>query len=55
MKLTPQCGSAVVDGLNEALLPKAAEAKLLRTNRTGVDTTVVAANVAYPTVSGSSS
>ncbi len=49
MKLTTRCGSAAVDGLNEALLAKAAEAKLLRTNRIRVDTTVVPANVAYPT------
>ena len=42
-----------VDGLNEALLAKAAEAKLLRTNRVRADTTVVPANVAYPTDSGS--
>ena len=33
MKLTTRCGSAAVDGLNEALLAKAAEAKLLRTTR----------------------
>ena len=52
MKLTTRCGSAAVDGLNEALLATAAEAKLLRTNRIRVDTTVVAANVAYPTDSG---
>ncbi|WP_459758580.1 transposase, partial [Mycobacterium riyadhense] len=49
MKLTTRCGSAAVDGLNEVLLAKAAEAKLLRTNRIRVDTTVVPANVAYPT------
>ena len=52
MKLTTRCGSAAIDGLNEALLAKAAEAKLLRTNRIRVDTTVVPANVAYPTDSG---
>jgi len=52
MKLTTRCGSAAVDGLNEALLAKAAEAKLLRTTRIRVDTTVVAANVVYPTDSG---
>jgi IS5 family transposase len=52
MKLTTRCGSAAVDGLNVALLAKAAEAKLLRTNRVRADTTVVAANVAYPTDSG---
>jgi transposase, IS5 family len=48
MKLTTRCGSAAVEGLNEALLAKAAEAKLLRTNRVRVDTTVVPSNVAYP-------
>jgi transposase, IS5 family len=52
MKLTTRCGSAAVDGLNEALLAKAAAAKLLRTHPIRVDTTVVAANVAYPTDSG---
>jgi len=52
MKLTTRCGSAAVDGLNEALLAKAAEAKLLRTTRLRADTTVVAANVSYPTDSG---
>jgi len=52
MKLTTRCGSAAVDGLNEALLAKAAEAKLLRTSRVRADTTVVAANVCYPTDSG---
>jgi IS5 family transposase len=46
IKLTTRCGSAAVDGLNEALLARAAEAKLLRTNRIRADTT---ANVAYPT------
>jgi IS5 family transposase len=52
MKLTTRCGSAAVDGLNEALLAKAAEAKLLRTSRVRADTTVVPANVSYPTDSG---
>ncbi len=52
MKLTTRCGSAAIDGLNEALLAKAAEAKLLRTNRVRADTTVVPANVAHPTDSG---
>jgi transposase, IS5 family len=52
MKLTTRCGSAAVDGLNEALLAKAAEAKVLRTNRVRADTTVVPANVCYPTDSG---
>jgi transposase, IS5 family len=52
MKLTTRCGIAAVDGCNEALLAKAAEAKLLRTTRLRADTTVVPADVAYPTDSG---
>ena len=39
-------------GLNEALWAKAAGAKLLRTARVRADTTVIAANVAYPTDAG---
>lgn len=46
MKLTTRCGSAAVEGLNEALLAKATEAKVLRTNRVRADTKVVAAKVA---------
>ena len=52
MKLTTRCGSTAVDGLNEALLAKAVEAKVLRMSKIRVDTTVVPANVAYPTDSG---
>ncbi len=52
MKLTTRCGSAAVEGLNEALLAKAAEAKVLRCSRVRVDTTVVGSNVSYPTDSG---
>src|SRR6266700_3239880 len=52
MKLTTRCGETAVAGLNEALLAKAAEAKLLRTARVRTDTTVIPANVAYPTDSG---
>jgi IS5 family transposase len=52
MKLTTRCGPAAVDGCNEALLAKAVEAKLLRTTRLRADTTVVPADVAYPTDSG---
>src|SRR6516225_703958 len=47
IKLTTRCGSAAVDGLNEALLAKAAGRKLLRTARVRADTTVIPANVAY--------
>jgi IS5 family transposase len=52
MKLTTRCGSVVVDGLNEALVAKAVEAKLVRCSRIRVDTTVVASNVSFPTDSG---
>jgi IS5 family transposase len=52
MKLTTRCGSAAVEGLNEALLAKAAAAKVLRTNKVRVDTMVVEADVGYPTDSG---
>jgi transposase, IS5 family len=46
MKLSTRCGTAAVDGCNEALLAKAAQAKLLRTTRLRADTTVVPADVA---------
>ena len=52
MKLTSRCGEEAVAGVNEALWAKAAGAKLLRTARVRVDTTVISANVAYPTDSG---
>ncbi len=52
MKLTSRCGDVAVAGLNEALLAKAAGQKLLRTARLRADTTVIPANVAYPTDSG---
>jgi len=52
MKLTTRCGSTAVEGPNEALQEKAAQARLLRTCRVRVDTTVVPSNVSYPTDSG---
>src|SRR5918995_1085803 len=52
MKLTTRCGPTAVDACNEALLARATEAKLLRCARLRADTTVVPANVAYPTDSG---
>src|SRR5271154_4271826 len=52
MKITTRCGTSAIDGLNEALLAKAAGAKVLKTNELRADTTVVPANVAYPTDSG---
>jgi transposase, IS5 family len=52
MKITTRCGDVAVAGLNEAVLAKAAAAKLLRTDKVRADTTVVEADVAYPTDSG---
>jgi IS5 family transposase len=52
MKITTRCGEGAVAGLNEALLVKAAGAKLLRTDKVRADTTVIEAAVAYPTDSG---
>jgi IS5 family transposase len=52
MKITSRCGDDTVGGLNEALLTKAAAAKLLRTDRVRADTTVVEADVGYPTDTG---
>lgn len=52
MKLTRRCGEVAVAGLNDALVIKAAEAKLIRTDKVRADTTVVEAAVAYPTDSG---
>jgi IS5 family transposase len=52
MKITTRCGDDAVAGPNEALLAKAAAAKLLRTDKVRADTTVVEADVAYPTDSG---
>jgi len=52
MKLTTRCGSTAVDGLNRALLARAVEARVVRMNRVRADTTVIPADVAYPTDSG---
>jgi IS5 family transposase len=52
MKITSRCGDEAVAGLNAALLAKAAAGKLLRTDRVRADTTVVEADVGYPTDSG---
>lgn len=48
MKITTRCGQPAIDALNETLLAKAHDAKVLKTNRLRADTTVVEANVAYP-------
>jgi IS5 family transposase len=52
MKITTRCGSEVIEQLNEALLAKAHEGKLLRVGKVRADTTVVSANVQRPTDSG---
>ena len=52
MKITSRCGEAAVEGLNEALLVKAAEAGVIRLDKVRADTTVVEADVCYPTDSG---
>ena len=49
VKLTRRVGEQTVDGLNQALLARAAQRKLLRTHKVRADTTVIGANVAYPT------
>jgi transposase, IS5 family len=49
VKLTRRVGEPVIERLNQALLHQAAEHKLLRTHKVRADTTVVGANVAYPT------
>jgi transposase, IS5 family len=48
MKITTRCGEDVIRQLNETLVVKAAEAKVLRLHKVRADTTVVEANVAYP-------
>jgi hypothetical protein len=52
MKISTRCGDDAVAALNEALLVKAAAGKLLRTDKVRADTTVVCADVGYPTDSG---
>lgn len=48
MKITTRCGAGAVQGLNDVLLAKALAARVLKTNRLRADSTVVEANVAYP-------
>lgn len=52
MKLTTRCGPETIAQLNDALLAKAAQHKVLRLDRLRADTTVIEANVSYPTDSG---
>ena len=52
VKLTHRLGEQTVMALNETLLQAAATHKVLRIHRVRVDTTVVAANICYPTDAG---
>jgi IS5 family transposase len=52
MKITKRCGDDVVSQLNEKLLRKADAVHLVKLDKVRADTTVVPANVAYPTDSG---
>jgi transposase, IS5 family len=52
MKITTRCGEQTVERLNQELLAKASEGKLLRLGKVRADTTVVEANVCYPTDAG---
>jgi len=52
MKITRRCGDDVIAQLNEALLKKADAAHLVKLDKVRADTTVVPANVTYPTDSG---
>ena len=52
MKTTTRCGPETIEVLNEALLAKAHAARVIKTDKVRADTTVVEANVAYPTDSG---
>src|SRR6202048_2475800 len=51
-KITTRCGPEAIEALNQALLIKAAEEKAVKLDKVRADTTVVPANVAYPTDSG---
>jgi IS5 family transposase len=52
MKLSRRFGTATLDDLNATLLEAAVEKRVLRSRRLRVDTTVVEADVRYPTDSG---
>jgi IS5 family transposase len=51
-KIAKRCGRAAIEQLNQALLAKAAGAKVLKTDRLRADSTVVSGDVRYPTDSG---
>jgi IS5 family transposase len=51
-KIAKRCGPGAIEELNEVLLTKAANKKVLKTDRVRADTTVVPGDVGYPTDSG---
>ena len=52
MKITTKIGSATIDALNAELITAAVEAEVVDVSWLRADTTVVAANIKYPTDSG---
>lgn len=52
MKITTRCGDQAVAALNDTLLATAVQARVVKTGKVRADTTVVSANVKYPTDSG---
>jgi IS5 family transposase len=51
-KIATRCGTRAIDQLNEALLAKAHECKVIKLDKARADSTVIQANVSYPTDSG---
>jgi transposase, IS5 family len=51
-KIASRCGEQTIAELNEALLAKAHENRVIKLDKLRADTTIVPANVAYPTDSG---
>jgi IS5 family transposase len=51
-KITVRVGDHTIEKLNEELVVKAAEAKVVKTDRVRADTTVIPANVVYPSDAG---
>ena len=51
-KITVRAGERTIEELNEELVVKAAEQKVVKMDRVRADTTVVPANVCYPSDSG---
>jgi transposase, IS5 family len=52
MKLTTRCGEHTIAALNDEMLAKAVQARVVKTGKVRADTTVVSANIDYPTDTG---